>query len=303
MTVIDVEKLSKRYRSRVAAADVSFTVAEGEIFGILGLNGAGKTTIAECVQGLRKPDSGTIRVLGLDPHTETAELRQRIGAQLQEAALPDRVRVREAVKLFASLPATPTDWRRTLQEWGLAHRAKASFSSLSGGERQRLFVALALMGDPELVFLDELTQGLDAAARRVAWRLIREVQSRGTTVVLVTHYMDEAEELCDRLIIVDEGQVVASGSPQQLISESKQGLTVHFTTAEHDLDWLHQVENVRSVTRDGDRVAVAGSGPVLATVGAALVARGIVPDDLGVTQPSLEDVFLELTGRTAGEVA
>ena len=220
--VIQVENLTKRYGSTVAVDDLSFEVAEGEIFGILGRNGAGKTTTVECVQGLRRRDSGNVRVLGFDPDHAGRQLRRRIGCQLQESSLPDRMKVWEALDLFASMASDSVDWREMLDRWGLAAKAKTSFVNLSGGERQRLFVALALINNPEVVFLDELTQGLDPSARRVAWRLIKEIRERGTTVVLVTHYMDEAEQLCDRLIVVDGGRIIARGSPRQIIDEAGQ---------------------------------------------------------------------------------
>ena len=194
-----------------------------------------------------------------------------------------------------------TDWRALLEQWGLREKRGATFSSLSGGQRQRLFVALALLGHPEVVFLDELTEGLDPAARRVAWRLIRQVRDTGTTVVLVTHYMDEAEQLCDRLAIVDRGKIIALDSPQNLINRFANGIRVIFSTDQHDLSWLASVPHVRAVGRHGPRVEVDGTGPVLALVASALVARGITPSDLRVEQPTLEDVFLAVTGGPAQE--
>src|SRR3990172_8079277 len=207
--VIEVEHLKKTYGSTVAVEDVSLEVAQGEIFGLIGRNGAGKTTTVECVQGLRRPDDGRIRVLGLDPQSEGQALRRQIGSQLQESALPDRIKVWEALDLFASFVPGASDWRALMEQWGLADKRNAAFASLSGGQRQRLFVALALVNDPEVVFLDEMTAGLDPAARRVAWGLIRAVRDRGKTVVLVTHYMDEAEQLCDRVAIIDRGRIAA----------------------------------------------------------------------------------------------
>jgi ABC-2 type transport system ATP-binding protein len=296
--IIEVEGLTKRYGSTSAVEDVSFQVGEGEIFGILGPNGAGKTTTVEILQGLRSPDAGRVRVLGLDPGRQTRELRRRIGSQLQESALPDRIKVWEALDLFASVTPGGADWRILLERWGLAGKARASFASLSGGQRQRLFVALALVGNPQVVFLDELTQGLDPAARRVAWDLIREIRDAGTTVVLVTHYMDEAEQLCDRVVVVDGGRVIASGTPQELIAGSTASRTVRFSADHQDLSWLDGLEHVRKVVRRGESVEVTGTGPVLAVVASELVSRGMAPEDLWVEQPDLEDVFLELTGRT-----
>jgi ABC-2 type transport system ATP-binding protein len=216
--VIEVEHLRKAYGSTVAVDDVSFQVTEGEIFGLLGPNGASKTTTVECLQGLRHQDSGKIRVLDLEPKIEAQTLRRRIGCQLQESALPDRMKVWEALDLFSSIKTDVSNWVTTMQQWGLADKRNATFSSLSGGQRQRLFVALALANNPEVVFLDEMTTGLDPAARRVAWDLVHAIRDRGTTVVLVTHFMDEAEELCDRVAIMNQGRMLALDTPQGLIT-------------------------------------------------------------------------------------
>ena len=300
--VIEVEHLRKSYGETVAVADLSFSVARGEIFGFLGRNGAGKTTSVECVQGLRRPDGGDLRVLDLDPQRQTQELRRRIGCQLQDSALPDRMRVWEALDLFSSLVPGKRDWRRLLEEWGLGDKAKASFGSLSGGQRQRLLVALALVNDPEIVFLDEMTTGLDPAGRRVAWELVRTIRDRGATVVLVTHFMDEAEELCDRVAVVDQGRVVAVDSPQGLIAGRGGVVRLRFSAPDENLDWLSGVAHVQSVVRRGSRVEVRGDGPVVVLAAAALVEHGIVPADLRVDQPSLEDVFLEMTGDAGSGV-
>jgi ABC-2 type transport system ATP-binding protein len=294
-SVIEVDNLRKRYGAHMAVADVSFQVAQGEIFGLLGRNGAGKTTTVECLQGLRRADGGRIRVLGLDPQRHTQQLRRRIGCQLQEAALPDRLKVWEALDLFASLAPGGRDWRVLMDQWGLTDKRTASFASLSGGQRQRLFVALALVNDPEVVFLDELTQGLDPAARRVAWGLIRAIRDRGATLVLVTHYMDEAEQLCDRIAVVDGGRVVATDTPQGLIARFGGPIRISFTADGHDVRFLEDLSQVRSVRRRGQRIEAEGTGPVLALVAAELVARGLVPADLRVEQATLEDVFLRLT--------
>jgi ABC-2 type transport system ATP-binding protein len=293
--VISVAHLEKRYGDVVAVADVSFEVARGEVFGILGPNGAGKTTIVECLQGLRTIDGGEVRVLGLDPGRDADRLRRRIGSQLQESALPDRIKVWEALDLFSSLNPGGRDWLEVMLEWGLAEKRTAPFGALSGGQQQRLFVALALVNDPEVVFLDEMTTGLDPAARRVAWDLIRRIRDRGTTVVLVTHFMDEAEALCDRVAIVDGTRVVDLDTPERLIVRHGAGVRVTFTTSRDDMEWLHQVRGVTVVERHGATVTVTGTGPVVTLVAAALVERGEVPDDLRVDQPTLEDVFLALT--------
>jgi ABC-2 type transport system ATP-binding protein len=294
---VEVNNLRKRYGSQVAVADVSFQVRQGEIFGLLGRNGAGKTTTVECLQGLRRADGGRARVLGLDPQRHTQQLRRRIGCQLQEAALPDRLRVWEALDLFASLAPGGNDWQVLMDQWGLTDKRTASFASLSGGQRQRLFVALALVNDPEVVFLDELTQGLDPAGRRIAWGLIRAIRQRGATVVLVTHYMDEAEQLCDRIAVVEGGRVVATDTPQGLITRFGGPIRISFTPDGHDVRFLEGVAHVQAVRRRGQRIEAEGTGPVLALVAAELVARGLVPADLRVEQATLEDVFLRLTDQ------
>lgn len=299
--VIEVEHLKKHYGRLVAVEDVSFSVFRGEIFGLLGRNGAGKTTTVECLQGLRRADGGTMRVLGLDPACQAQDLRRRIGCQLQESALPDRMKVWEALDLFSSFGPGRADWPVLLDDWGLAPKRRATFGSLSGGQRQRLLVALALVNRPEVVFLDEMTTGLDPAARRLTWDLVRRIRERGTTVVLVTHFMDEAEALCDRLAIVDRGRVIALDSPQGLIATYATGIHLLFSTDAPDVAWLENVEGVERVVRHGARVEVEGKGAVLVRVAAALVGRGIVPADLRMEQPTLEDVFLSLTGEESAE--
>jgi ABC-2 type transport system ATP-binding protein len=294
---ITVEHLHKHYGALEAVRGVTFDVQYGEIFGLLGQNGAGKTTIVECLQGLRRADAGNIRVLGLNPATQAQSLRRRIGCQLQESALPDRIKVWEALSLFASLAPAKPDWQKLMADWGLAEKAKSSFANLSGGQRQRLFVALALINNPEVVFLDEMTTGLDPAARHVAWELIRKIRARGTTVVLVTHFMDEAESLCDRLAVIDRGLVVTLDTPRNLVARYAEDLRVMFTTDAQDLTWLKTLECVNHIEREGLRVTVFGKGPVTVLVAAMLVEHGIVPADLRVEQPSLEDVFLGLTGH------
>jgi len=296
-TVITVDHLRKVYGRTVAVDDLSFSVERGEIFGILGPNGAGKTTTVECVQGLRTADGGTVRVLGLDPTTQAAELRQRVGSQLQDSALPGRLRVGESLELFAAFARHPVDSEQLITRWRLQEQRDQAFDSLSGGQRQRLFIALAFVNSPELVFLDELTQGLDPQARRATWDLIREIREGGTTVVLVTHFMDEAEQLCDRIAVVDDGKVVAIDTPQGLVDGLGMQSVVRFTSPEPDLGWLEQLEVVESVSRRADAVEVRGNGPVLALVASKLVARGIVPLDLRVERPTVEDAFLNLTGR------
>ncbi|GII92110.1 ABC transporter ATP-binding protein [Sinosporangium siamense] len=220
MTAIEVKDLHKRYGETLAVDGVSFTVAAGETFGLVGRNGAGKTTTVECLLGLRRPDSGTVRVLGLDPARQRRTLAQRTGAQLQESALPARLRVGEALRLFAAFYRRPADWRRVMEQWDLEPMRDKAFGDLSGGQKQRLQLALALVGDPEVVVLDELTTGLDPVARRDTWTLIGDLKASGTTAVLVSHFMDEAEVLCDRVAVFDRGRIIAMGTPQELIQQT-----------------------------------------------------------------------------------
>jgi ABC-2 type transport system ATP-binding protein len=300
-TVIQVDNLRKTYGKTTAVDNVSFNIAEGEIFGLLGPNGAGKTTTVECLQGLRRPDSGQVRILGLDPLTDARAIRRQIGSQLQESALPDRIKVWEALDLFSATSSSAVNWQTLLEQWGLAEKRTAAFGTLSGGQRQRLFIALALVNSPKLVFLDEMTTGLDPAARRVTWDLIRKIRDRGTTVVLVTHFMDEAEHLCDRLAIVDKGKIVALDSPRGLIATHAGQIKVIFSAGQADLSWLPEVKGVTRVTRTGPRVEVEGNGLVLALVASELVKHDIIPTDLRTEQPTLEDVFLKITGSTLHE--
>jgi ABC-2 type transport system ATP-binding protein len=304
-TVINVERLHKKYGDVTAVADVTFSVRRGEIFGILGPNGAGKTTTVECLQGLRSRDGGKLEVLGLDPNRDVGRLRRRTGSQLQSSALPDRLRVGEAIELFASrfTDSQPADVASTLDLWGLGPLRRRAYGRLSGGQKQRLFLALALLGKPEIVFLDELTTGLDPVARRATWGLVSRVRDRGATVVLVTHFMEEAEALCDRVAIVDGGRVVALDTPERLAAHHGGAVRTTFTARPHDVGFVSQLPGVDSVTVDGERVAVRGSGPTTVTVAAALAAHGIVPDDYRTHYPTLEDVFLALTGRGLSEGA
>ena len=293
--VVSVRGLVKRYGTTEVVSDVSFDVHRGELFGLLGTNGAGKTTTVEIVQGLRQADGGTVEVLGLDPAVAGDRLRRRIGAQLQDAALPERMRVGEALHLFAALHPSPRPTGELIDEWQLGPILRRYFGALSGGERQRLFVALALVGHPQIVFLDELTQNLDPAARRHTWDVIRHVRDAGTTVVLVTHDVEEAERLCDRIVVMDGGRVVADGTPTAIVEELGGTSTVRFTDAELDFRTLRSVPGVYAVRRHGHEIRVDGSGPLLAHVGAHLVAVGRPALDLRVQRPSLEDLFIRLT--------
>jgi ABC-2 type transport system ATP-binding protein len=301
-TVIEVKNLKKTYGKVIAVEDVSFQVQAGEIFGLLGPNGAGKTTTVECLQGLRQADAGHIRVLSLDPRVEIRELRRQIGSQLQQSALPDRIKVWEALDLFSSVDHCASNWEKLLEQWGLADKRNANYSSLSGGQKQRLFIALALVNNPKIVFLDEMTTGLDPGARRTAWELIRAIRDKGTTIVLVTHFMEEAERLCDRIAIVDRGRVIAIDSPQSLIAANAGAIRVVFSVENGTaVAFLSDLPQVKNVIKKGPRVEVEGNGPVLAMVAASLVEHGIVPSDLKIEQPNLEDIFLKITGSRSGD--
>ncbi len=300
-TVIEVQSLRKVYGATIAVDDVSFQVAAGEIFGLLGPNGAGKTTTVECLQGLRRADGGQVRVLGLDPWKERASLRRRIGSQLQESALPDRLKVWEALDLFATTPLSRAKREHLLEQWGLADKRNTSFASLSGGQRQRLFVALALVNQPQIVFLDEMTTGLDPAARRITWDLIEQIRERGTTVVLVSHFMDEVERLCQRVAVVNHGRIVALDTPARLVEQRANQTRVLFTWSGEPLSWLEGVPHVHSVRQQGSQIEVEGEGPVFQHVAAALLQRGIEPDDLRVERPTLEEVFLQMVGKQEEE--
>jgi ABC-2 type transport system ATP-binding protein len=302
---VEATELCKQYGQVRAVDGVSFAVHEGEIFGMVGPNGAGKTTTIECIEGQRRPDAGQISVLGLDPRREGQELRERIGVQLQETALPSRIKVWEALELFASFYRHTIDWRPLVEQLGLTEKLRSPFVKLSGGQKQRLFIALALINDPELVFLDELTTGLDPQARHAMWDLVREIRSRGKTVFLTTHFMDEAERLCDRVAILDHGRIVALDTPEHLIAslgvDSRVVFSAEALPAE-TFGGLRLLPGVTRVERSGDRVVISGSGDSLVSnVVNALEANRVRFRDLRSEQPSLEDVFLALTGREMRE--
>ena len=296
MAVIDVEHVHKRYGEKVAVDDVSFTVEEGEIFGILGRNGAGKTTTVECLVGLRKPDGGRVRVLGMDPQRDGHELRQQVGVQLQESDLPDKLTVAEAIDLYASFYRTPADGRALLELLGLAEKRNTRYKKLSGGQKQRLSIALALIGRPRIAVLDELTTGLDPAARRGTWALIEDIRRQGVTIVLVSHFMEEAERLCDRVAVIEAGRVAAIGSPAGLAGRLGGQQRIHFRPSGPLADrLLADLPEVTSVTRTGDTVVVTGTADALLAVTSALARHGVVAQELRLEQPSLEDAFVAVT--------
>jgi ABC-2 type transport system ATP-binding protein len=297
--VVHVASIRKTYGQTVAVDDVSFDVHAGEIFGLIGPNGAGKTTTLECVEGLRTPDRGAISVLGLNPRRDVYRLQERIGVQLQSAQLQKRIKVKEAVAFWASLYRNPVDGDQLIDQLGLTDKRNAWFMTLSGGQKQRLFIALALIHDPELVFLDELTTGLDPQARRAIWELVRGIRQRGKTVFLTTHLMEEAERLCDRVAIIDHGRIVDVDTPESLVRRHCPERTVYVATADaHAADRFNRIPHVTSVLNDGARIVIRGSGANLVTEVIQCVAdHQIRVNDFRSELPTLEDVFLTLTGH------
>jgi ABC-2 type transport system ATP-binding protein len=295
-TVVEVDNLVKRYDGRTVVDGISFQVEEGEVFVIVGPNGAGKTTTVESIAGLRRPDDGAVRVLGLDPWRE-AELRHRVGVQLQESRFADRVKVGELLELFASFYRHPRPVTGLLDELGLSGARHRRFATLSGGEQQRLSIAVALVGDPDVVILDELSTGLDPVARREAWSIVERLRHRGATVVLVTHFMEEAERLADRVALLDAGRLVAVDTPGGLVDLVGGGRRVTFRSATpFPPDLLGGLDEVTGVEVRGDRVVVTGTGELLTAVASQLARDGIVAERLQVDQVTLDDAFVSLTG-------
>ena len=301
--VITVEGLCKCYGSVKAVDSVTFQVRKNEIFGMVGPNGSGKTTTIECIEGLRHPDEGRLIVLGLDPNSDIYELRERTGVQLQSSNLPNRMRVEEALNLFSSFYRRAADWRPLLEELDLADKRRALYSQLSGGQKQRLFVALALINRPEVVFLDELTTGLDPQARHATWDLVREIQGRGATVFLTTHFMEEAERLCDRVAILDHGRIIALDTPENLVNQLGMGTRLIFQVNKQDaiafqLARIGAIDGVRRVEQQGEEVVVYGQGDgLISAVILALENVRLSIHNLRTEQANLEDAFLALTGH------
>jgi ABC-2 type transport system ATP-binding protein len=297
--VIAVSNLGKRYGHTVAVDDVSLEVFEGEIFGLIGPNGAGKTTTMECVEGNRVPDKGTISVLGLDPRRDANALRQRIGVQHQEAQLQKRIKVWEAVDLWRSLYPRVVDSDTLLERLGLEAKRDAWFMTLSGGQKQRLFIALALIHEPEVVFLDELTTGLDPQARRAIWSLVTGIRGRGTTVFLTTHLMEEAEKLCDRVAIIEHGRIIELGTPEELVQKHCPERTVVFTSDDANVgERLQGLGAVERAEGSGATYTIRGAGDDFVTDVINIIAReGIRVRGFRTEIPTLEDVFLKLTGH------
>ncbi|EFE66990.1 ABC transporter [Streptomyces viridosporus ATCC 14672] len=300
MSVIEVTDLRKSYGGRSVVDGVSFAVEEGEIFGILGPNGAGKTTTVECVGGLRVPDTGRIRVTGLDPVADHEEVTRVLGAQLQQSELQPKLTVREALELYASFYPRPADWRPLAERLGLTPKLTTRFAKLSGGQKQRLSIALALIGDPRIVVLDELTTGLDPRARRDTWELVEDVRAGGVTVLLVTHFMEEAQRLCDRIAVIDGGRIAALDTPAGLIRRSAGATVISFTPSapldDHDLNALPELASVRH--KDG-RLTLSGTDETVDAVLTLLARARVTAHQLRVTDATLDDAFLDLTETTA----
>jgi len=301
--VIVVKDLSKRYGDLAAVDGISFEVYENEIFGIVGPNGAGKTTIVECLEGLRDPSGGFIRVLDLDPKTDGYKLRQLIGIQLQEGQFPDRIKAREALELFAGLYARSLPARPLLEKVGLLDKADGYYDNLSGGQKQRLAIALALVNDPQIVFFDELTTGLDPQARRATWELVTSTREAGKTVILVTHFMEEAERLCDRVAIVDQGRIVALDTPANLITSIDGGLRINFSVDDSTkiVAQLQNIDGSALLARNGDITIQCSDERVIGEVNRILRENDCNFRDFTVSKPTLDDVFLSITGKEMRE--
>ncbi|NGO47357.1 ABC transporter ATP-binding protein [Streptomyces sp. YC419] len=295
--VIEVSGLRKSYGGRAVVDGISFAVEEGEIFGILGPNGAGKTTTVECVEGLRIPDAGRVRVTGLDPVADHDAVSRVLGAQLQESELQEKLTVREALELYAAFYPRPADWRPLAERLGLTGKLDARFGKLSGGQKQRLFIALALIGDPRVVVLDELTTGLDPRARRDTWELIEDIRANGVTVLLVTHFMEEAQRLCDRIAVIDQGRIAALDTPRGLIARATSATLISFTpSVPLDEGELAALPAVASVECEDGRVTLGGTDETVNAVITLLARQHITAHQLRVTDATLDDAFLDLTG-------
>ncbi|MGC5362966.1 ABC transporter ATP-binding protein [Streptomyces sp. DT24] len=300
MPIIEVNGLRKAYAGRPAVDGVSFAVDEGEIFGVLGPNGAGKTTTVECVMGLRVPDTGTVRVAGLDPVADHDRVTRLLGAQLQTSELQAKLTVAEALRLYSAFHPRPADWRRLAERLGLGAALGTRFGRLSGGQKQRLSIALALIGNPRVVVLDELTTGLDPRARRDTWQLIEEIRRGGVTVLLVTHFMEEARRLCDRVAVIDQGRVVAMDTPSGLIGKAGSSTVISFTPS-HPLEdtELAELPGAVSTERKQGRITINGTDETVNAVISLLARHRVTAHQLRVSEASLDDAFLDLTEQAA----
>ncbi len=297
--VVTVQNLVKHYKDVKAVDGISFSVKRGEIFGIVGPNGAGKTTTIECIAGMRRADSGSLDVLGLDPLNDSIALKRRIGLQQQESEIPDRLRLREAMELFSSFYDNVLEWEVLLEQLNLWEKKDSFYSELSGGQKKRFFVAMALIGDPEIVFLDEFTSGLDPQSRISIWKLVKELRDQGRTIVLSTHYMDEAEKLCDRVAIIDHGKLTALDSPSNLISMHGGHTRIQFNVGDaFDGESLSSLKGVESIQNNDNFCSLqVSSNSAIVEIVKQLDAMGQGLDSFKIEAPTLEEVFLNITGR------
>lgn len=295
---ITVSHLKKTYGNVKAVEDVSFDVNEGEIFGMLGPNGAGKTTTVECITGLRQPDGGTISVLGFDPQADRGALHPIVGVQLQFSTFPDKLKVGEILDMYQSFYTNPADPEELARALGFSEKLSSYYKTLSGGQKQRVSVALALIGQPKIAVLDEMTTGLDPQARLDTWELIEKVRDRGTTIILVTHYMEEAERLCDHVALIDHGRIIALDTPYGLAERITGGKQVLFVPSKSfDDPLLTALPEVKTVEHQGKRIRVVGSGQLVNAVILTLAKNGVEAFDVQTERATLEDAFVKLTGR------
>jgi ABC-2 type transport system ATP-binding protein len=298
MSIVEVQGLRKSYGATTAVDGVSFTVAEGEVFGILGPNGAGKTTAVECVEGLRVPDAGTVTVAGFDPVRERDDVARVLGVQLQHSELQAKITVREALEMYSAFHEKPADWRPLAERLGIEEHLGQRFATLSGGQKQRLFIALSLVGDPRVVVFDELTAALDPRARRETWQLVRDINDSGVTVILVTHFMEEAQHLCDRVAVVDRGRIAALDTPDGLIRTSDSPVVISFrpTTPLPDAE-LASLPGAVSVTREGARLVIRGTDETVDAVTSLLARDHVTARELRVVDATLDEAFLRITAK------
>ncbi len=302
MKVIEVKDLKKYYGEIKAVDRISFYVEDGEIFGMVGPNGAGKTTTIECIEGLRKRDFGEIKVLGEEPYNNK-KLYEKISIQLQETNYQDKIKVCEILKLFSSFYKKTINWEELLKKFNLYDFRNSFIMKLSGGQKQKLSIILALIPDPQILFLDELTTGLDPKARRDMWNFIKEMKEMGKTIFLTTHYMEEAENLCDRVAIIDKGKIIALDSPRNLIKNSGLEDSIVFEGENLNQEDLRKIKGVSRVFIENDRVTIYGKGEdLLKNVVDYLYMKKINYKNLKTKSPNLEDIYLSLTGKKYEEV-
>ncbi len=304
MSIVEVRGLRKTYGAMTAVDDVSFTVAEGEVFGILGPNGAGKTTAVECVEGLRVRDAGTIRVAGFDPVREHDDVTKLLGVQLQESELQAKLTVQEALEMYSAFYTKPADWRPLVERVGIDKQLAQRFGRLSGGQKQRLFIVLSLVGNPRVVVFDELTAALDPRARRETWQLVRDINSSGVTILLVTHFMEEAEYLCDRVAVFDRGRVAALDTPDALIRNSDSPVVISFRPPNPLSDArLASLPGVVSVTREAAKVVIKGNDDTVDAVTSMIARERITAQELRIVDATLDDAFLRITATAEARSA